>query len=87
MKEEELKRKYDIHINIYISEHKHEEQQTIKNQNDNGVRQSRLRLQAFVLVGEAFLFPFKDLNVHPVVPKRLQTDLVLFYKISRTQQN
>jgi hypothetical protein len=35
-----------------------------KHQCDNGVRQSRLRLWAFVSVGEAFLFLFKDLNVH-----------------------
>jgi hypothetical protein len=64
MKEEELKRKHDSHIKIYRSEHKHEEQQTIKHQSDNGVRQSRLRLWAFVSVGEAFLFMFKDLKVH-----------------------
>ena len=64
MKEEELKRKYDIHINKYISEHKHEQQQTIKHQNDNGVRQSHLCLWAFVLVGEAFLFMFKASKLH-----------------------
>jgi hypothetical protein len=56
--------KHDIHKEIYRSEHKHEEQQTITREVDNRVRQSRLRLWAFVSVGEAFLFLFKDLKVH-----------------------
>jgi hypothetical protein len=56
--------KHDSHKEIYISEHKHEEQQTIKHQSDNRVRQSRLRLWAFVSVGEALLFMFKYLKVH-----------------------
>jgi hypothetical protein len=54
-------------------EHKHEEQQTIKHQSDNGVRQSRLCLWAFVSVGEDFLFMFKDLKIHHNSAKRLQT--------------
>jgi hypothetical protein len=73
-------------MHIYRSEIKQEEQQTIEHQSDNGVRQSRLRLWAFVSVGEAFLFLFKDLKVHHNSAKRLQNDLVLFYQISRTQQ-
>ena len=59
MKEEELKRKYGNHKNIYISEHKHEEQQTIKHKSDHEVRQSHLRLWAFVSMGEALLFLLK----------------------------
>jgi hypothetical protein len=51
--------KHDNHKVIYIYEHKHEEKQTITREVDNGVRQSRLRLQAFVSVGEAFLFLFE----------------------------
>ena len=39
-------------------------QQTIKHQSDNGVRQSRRRLRAFVSMGEDFLFLFKYLKVH-----------------------
>jgi hypothetical protein len=74
MKEEELKRKHSSHKIIYRSEHKHEEQQTIKHQSDNGVRQSRLRLRAFVSVGEAFLFLFEDLNVHHESSNGLQND-------------
>ena len=64
MKEEELKMKHGSHKEIYRSGNKQEEQQTIKHQSDNGVRQSRLRLRAFVSVGEAFLFLFKSLKVH-----------------------
>ena len=39
-------------------------QQTLNNKVDNGVRQSRLRLWAFVLVGEAFLFFSNASKVH-----------------------
>jgi hypothetical protein len=56
--------KHDIYIHIYRSEIKQEEWQTIKHQSDNGVRKYRLRLRAFVSVGEAFLFMFKNLKVH-----------------------
>jgi hypothetical protein len=39
-------------------------QQTITTKVVNDVRQSRLRLRAFVLVDEAFLFILKDSKVH-----------------------
>jgi hypothetical protein len=39
-------------------------QQTITTKVVNEVRQSRLRLRAFVLVGEAFLFLLKYSKVH-----------------------
>jgi hypothetical protein len=71
-KEEDLKRKYGIHIKIYRYEHNHEEQQTIKHQCDNRVRQSHLRLQAFVSVGDAFLFLFKYLKVNHNSAKRIK---------------
>jgi hypothetical protein len=64
MKEEELKRKHRSHKIIFKSKHNHEEQQTITREADNRVRQSRPCLWAFVSVGEAFLFLFKDLQVH-----------------------
>ena len=56
---------------MYRSWNKHEEQQTIKHQDDNGLRQSRLRLWAFVSVGEAFLFLFKALKLHHNGVKRI----------------
>ena len=56
--------KHENHKVIYRSEHKHEEQQTITSEFDNRVRQSCLRLRAFVSVGEALLFLFKASNVH-----------------------
>ena len=64
MKEEELDMKHSSHNIIYISEHKHEEQQTITREDDNGVCQSHLHLRAFVSVGEAFLFLFNSLKIH-----------------------
>jgi hypothetical protein len=64
MKEEELMKKHGNHKAIYRYGNKHEETTNHKHQSDNRVRQSRLRLWAFVSVGEAFLFLFKDLNVH-----------------------
>jgi hypothetical protein len=64
MKEEELMKKYGSHINSYIYESKHNETTNHKHQCDNGVRQSRLCLRAFVSVGEYFLFMFEALNVH-----------------------
>jgi hypothetical protein len=64
MKEEELMKKHGIHKAIYRSGNKHKEQQTINTKVDNGVQQSRLRLWAFVSVGEAFLFMFEASNVH-----------------------
>jgi hypothetical protein len=72
MKEEELKSNYDIHINIYRSEHNHDEQQTIKHQSDNGVQQSHLHPPAFSSVGEAFLFMFKSLKLHCNNEKRIE---------------
>ena len=39
-------------------------QQTITTKVVNGVRQYRLRLRAFVSMGEALLFLFKDSKVH-----------------------
>ena len=47
------------------------QQQTITREVDNGVRQSRLRLRAFVLVGEAFLFMFEYLKVHHKSAKKV----------------
>jgi hypothetical protein len=49
-------------MNIYRFEIKQEEQQIIEHQSDKGVWQSRLRLRAFVSVGEAFFFLLKDLK-------------------------
>jgi hypothetical protein len=49
---------------MYISGNKQEEQQTIRHQSDKRVWQSSLRLRAFVLVGEDFLFLFKALKGH-----------------------
>jgi hypothetical protein len=72
MNEEDLMMKLSIHINMNISINKHEEHQTIKHQSDNGVRQSRLHLRAFVSVGEAFLFLFKDLKLHHNSAKRIK---------------
>ena len=51
-------------MHIYRSKIKQEGKQTIEHQSNNGVQQSCLRLRTFVLVGEAFLFLFKDLKVH-----------------------
>jgi hypothetical protein len=59
-------------MHIYRSEIKQEEKKTVEHQSDNEVRQSRLRLRAFVSVGEAFLFLFKDLKWHHKNAKRLQ---------------
>jgi hypothetical protein len=59
MKEEELKMKHGRHNEIYRSGNKHKNKQTITTNFDNGVRQSRLHLRAFVSVGESFLFPLK----------------------------
>ena len=64
MKEEDLMKKHNNHKAIYRSGNKHEETTNHKHQSDNGVRQSRLCLRAFVLVGEAFLFMFEASNVH-----------------------
>ena len=47
---------------IYRSGNKHKSHQTITEKVVNEVRQYRLRLRAFVSVGEAFLFLFKDLK-------------------------
>jgi hypothetical protein len=65
MKEEELMMKHGSHKAIYRSGNKHEETTNHKTKKvDNGVRQSRLHLWAFVSVGEAFLFLFKASIVH-----------------------
>jgi len=50
-----------------------------KHQSDNGVRKSRLRLRAFVSVGEAFLFLFEDLNVHHKVPMDYKNEIDVFF--------
>jgi hypothetical protein len=47
-----IKKYIDLEINM-------KKQQTINNKVDNGVRQYRLHLRAFVSVGEAFLFMFE----------------------------
>jgi hypothetical protein len=52
-----IKKYTDLEISI-------KEQQTINNNVDNEVCQSRLRLWAFVSVGEAFLFMFEASNVN-----------------------
>ena len=49
---------------IYRSGNKHKNHQTITEKVVNGVRQYRLRLRAFVSVGEAFLFLFKASKIH-----------------------
>jgi hypothetical protein len=64
MKEEELMKEHNNHNKICISEHKHEEQQTITREVITEFINSRLRLWAFVLVGEAFLFLLKDLKIY-----------------------
>jgi hypothetical protein len=65
--------KHSSHINIYRSvEISIKQQQTTTREVDNGVRQSRLRLWAFVSVGEAFLFMFKDLKIHHNSAKRIK---------------
>jgi hypothetical protein len=71
MKEEELMMKHSIHNEIYISRNKHKNKKNITTKVDNGVRQYRLRLWAFVSVDEAFLFIFKDSNVHHKSAKRV----------------
>jgi hypothetical protein len=55
-KHKTIKHYTDLNVSMKTTNHKH--------QCDNGVQQSRLRLRAFVLVGEAFLFIFEALNVH-----------------------
>jgi hypothetical protein len=64
MKEEELMMKHGSHNKYTDLEISMKKQQTITTKVDNGVRQSRLRLWAFVSVGEAFLFLFKASKVH-----------------------
>jgi hypothetical protein len=54
---EAIKKYIDMEISM-------KKQQTINNKVDNRVRQSRLRLSAFVSMGEAFLFLFKASKVH-----------------------
>ena len=64
-------RKHGIHINIYISESNHNETTNHYKRSDNGVQESRLRLWAFVSVGEAFLFLFEALKVHHESEKKV----------------
>jgi hypothetical protein len=71
MKEEELKMKHGSHKSIYKYGNNHKGTTNHKHQSDNGVRQSRLHLQAFVSVGEAFLFLFQALKVHHNNAKRI----------------
>jgi hypothetical protein len=55
--------KHGVHKEIYRSGNKHEETANHNSKIVNGVRQSRLRLKAFVSVGEAFLFMLKASKV------------------------
>ena len=64
--------KHGIHKEIYRSVNKHKGTANHKHQSDNGVRQSRLRLWAFVSMGEAFLVMFEDSNVHHKITNGLQ---------------
>jgi hypothetical protein len=69
---EAIKKYTDLKISM-------KKQQTINTKVDNGVRQSRLRLRAFVSVGEAFLFLFEASNVHHKSANGLQNELVVFF--------
>jgi hypothetical protein len=64
MKDEDLIKKHISHKAIYRSELKNEEQQTINTNVITEFGNLKLRLRAFVSVGEAFLFLLEALKVH-----------------------
>jgi hypothetical protein len=68
------------HKNMYKYGNEHKESTNHNRKIVNGVRQYRLRLWAFVSVGEAFLFIFKASNVNHKNSKWITICILLYLK-------